>query len=105
MRLAYRQLREAIVAIRRELGDAGDPTEVAGVAGAADPVRASEVAGGSSEPATADAFDVADVRHRLAWILSGLRQQRARESDLIYEAYFDAFRADLTAEHDPGSGS
>ena len=93
MRLAYRQLREAIVAIRRELGDAGDATEVAGVAG------------GSSEPATADAFDVADVRHRLAWILSGLRQQRARESDLIYEAHFDAFRADLTAEHDPGSGS
>lgn len=132
VRLGYRQLREAIVAIRRELGDPGYTAEVAGVAdalgasevagasdlgeapgvagiaglpGASEAPGGSEVAGGSSGPAMADTFDVADVRHRLAWILSGLRQQRARESDLIYEAYFDAFRADLAAEHDLGSGS
>jgi hypothetical protein len=30
--------------------------------------------------------DIADVRHRLAWPLTALRHQRARESDLIYEA-------------------
>jgi TolA-binding protein len=27
--------------------------------------------------------DVADIRQRLAWLLTGLRHQRARESDLI----------------------
>ncbi|TML37475.1 MAG: hypothetical protein E6G27_17535 [Actinobacteria bacterium] len=31
-------------------------------------------------------------------VLTGLRHQRARESDLIYEAYYDAFRADLATE-------
>jgi hypothetical protein len=31
--------------------------------------------------------DVGDIRQRLAWLLTGLRHQRARESDLIYEAY------------------
>lgn len=41
------------------------------------------------------AVDFADVRQRLASALTGLRHQRARESDLIYEAYYDAFRADL----------
>jgi hypothetical protein len=30
--------------------------------------------------------DIADVRHRLAWPLTALRHQRARESDLMYEA-------------------
>jgi hypothetical protein len=39
--------------------------------------------------------DYADTRQRLAWILVALRHQRARESDLIYEAYYDAFRVDL----------
>jgi hypothetical protein len=39
--------------------------------------------------------DFADVRQRLAWLLTALRHQRARESDLIYEAYFDAFNAEL----------
>lgn len=42
--------------------------------------------------------DFADLRNRLAWILSAMRHVRARESDLIYEAYFDAFRADLAEE-------
>jgi hypothetical protein len=39
--------------------------------------------------------EVADIRQRLAWLLTGLRHQRARESDLIYEAYYEAFRTDL----------
>lgn len=39
--------------------------------------------------------DVGDIRQRLAWVLTGLRHQRARESDLIYEAYYEAFRTDL----------
>ena len=43
-------------------------------------------------------IDVADIRQRLAWLLTALRHQRARESDLIYEAYFDAFTTDLTAD-------
>jgi len=29
------------------------------------------------------------------WCVTGLRYQRARESDLIYEAYYEAFRIDL----------
>ena len=39
--------------------------------------------------------DFADVRQRLAWLLTALRHQRARESDLIYEAYYDAFDTEL----------
>jgi hypothetical protein len=45
-----------------------------------------------------DGVDFTDIRQRLAWVLAGLRHQQARESDLIYEAYYDAFRTDLTAE-------
>jgi len=44
------------------------------------------------------AVDFADLRQRLAWILTGLRHQRARESDLIYEAYYEGFPADLGKE-------
>ena len=40
--------------------------------------------------------DFANVRQRLAWLLTALRHQRARESDLIYEAYHDAFDTELT---------
>ncbi|MBO0727957.1 MAG: hypothetical protein J2P57_01785 [Acidimicrobiaceae bacterium] len=69
LRLQYRQLRAAVVSLRAEL----------------------EGQGGST-------VDYADVRQRLGWILTGLRHQRGRESDLIYEAYYDAFRADLPAE-------
>ena len=43
--------------------------------------------------------DVGDLRHRLTWVLNALRHVRARESDLIYEAYYDAFKADLAEEH------
>jgi ATP phosphoribosyltransferase regulatory subunit HisZ len=39
--------------------------------------------------------DVADVRQRLAWLLTALRHYRARESDLIYEAYYDTFEREL----------
>lgn len=50
--------------------------------------------------------DVGDIRQRLAWVLTGLRHQRARESDLIYEAYYEAFHTDL-GQHpeDPESGA
>jgi hypothetical protein len=44
--------------------------------------------------------DFADLRQRIGWILSALRHVRGRESDLIYEAYFDAFEADLIEEAD-----
>jgi hypothetical protein len=40
-------------------------------------------------------LDVADLRQRLAWLLTALRHQRARESDLIYEAYYEAFDREL----------
>ena len=69
VRLQYRQLREVLHSLR---------AEVSGQRGAA--------------------VDFADLRQRLAWALTSLRYQRARESDLIYEAYFDAFRADLREE-------
>jgi hypothetical protein len=69
LRTQYGQLRQAIVSIRAELDE---PDEGAG--------------------------DYADIRQRLSWILTALRHQRARESDLLYEAYFDAFCAELSAE-------
>jgi hypothetical protein len=57
LRIHYGQLRDGISALGKELdGHAGE------------------------------AVDFTDVRQRLAWVLAGLRHQRARESDLIYEA-------------------
>lgn len=47
-------------------------------------------------------LDYADVRQRLGWVLTALRHQRARESDLIYEAYYDAFRFELRSA-EPGT--
>jgi hypothetical protein len=44
-------------------------------------------------------LDVADVRERLGLVLHGLRHQRVRESDLIYEAYYEAFKAELDRDH------
>ena len=70
VRLHYQQLRDSLRSLRAEL------------------------------EGSAEAADYGDIRQRLGWILTGLRHQRARESDLIYEAYFDAFRADLAAETD-----
>jgi hypothetical protein len=69
VRLQYRQLQETLGGLRRELAGHSDA-----------------------------ASDFSDVRQRLGWLLTSLRHQRARESDLIYEAYFEAFRADLVAE-------
>jgi hypothetical protein len=42
-----------------------------------------------------DALDVADLRRRTERLAAALRYQRSRESDLIYEAYYDAFDAEL----------
>jgi hypothetical protein len=69
LRAQYRQVRDTIDAIRPELE--GEPP---------------------------GALDVADLRQRLAWLLTALRHQRARESDLIYEAYYEAFDRDLERE-------
>jgi hypothetical protein len=69
VRAQYAQLRRALGELRDEFTDAPDL-----------------------------APDVADVRQRLAWLLTALRHQRARESDLIYEAYFDAFNTDLSRD-------
>jgi uncharacterized protein YlxW (UPF0749 family) len=66
VRAQYRQLRQRITALRAELDEAPE-----------------------------DSVDYADLRQRLGWLLTALRHQRARESDLIYEAYYDAFNADL----------
>lgn len=67
LRTQYRQLQETIDSLQHEFADKPDDAVV----------------------------DVADVRQRLAWLLTGLRHQRARESDLIYGAYYEAFRTDL----------
>jgi len=74
LRLQYRQLQDGISSLQSELDEAGS------------------------------AVDFADLRQRLAWVLTGLRHQRARESDLIYEAYYDAFRTDLSCEADGEAG-
>lgn len=65
LRAAYQQLRDTIGALTAELAD-GD-----------------------------EDLDVTDIRQRLGWLLTAVRHQRARESDLIYEAYYDAFHRDL----------
>jgi hypothetical protein len=69
LRVHYGQIRDAIAALRKELdSEAGHKA------------------------------DFTDIRQRLTWVLTGLRHQRARESDLIYEAYYDAFRSDLAQD-------
>jgi hypothetical protein len=75
LRISYRQLHHGIASLLGELD------------GAADSI-----------------VDYSDLRQRLAWVLTGLRHQRARESDLIYEAYYDAFRSDIALDvgHAPG---
>ena len=66
IRTQYRQLRERIEELDRELHQPQDA-----------------------------ASDFADLRQRLASVLTALRHVRGRESDLLYEAYYDAFRTDL----------
>ena len=73
LRLQYAQLRDTISGLRQELGGSGEAR-----------------------------VDFADVRQRLGWVLTGLRHQRARESDLIYEAYYDAFKLELRSA-EPGT--
>jgi hypothetical protein len=75
LRLHYRQLRDTITSLRDELSEPGDAL-----------------------------VDFADLRQRLSSVLSGLRHQQARESDLIYEAYYEAFGSDvaLDADNPPG---
>ena len=70
LRAQYRHVRDTIAALREELEAGPD---------AATP-------------------DVADIRRRLAWLIAGLRHQRSRESDLIYEAYYDAFHAEIETD-------
>ena len=65
LRTQYRQVRETLGLLARELDDVDADT------------------------------DVADLRQRLAWLITALRHQRARESDLIYEAYYEAFNRDV----------
>lgn len=74
LRLQYGKLRDTIGSLRQEL----DEHPEAGV-------------------------DYADVRQRLGWLLTALRHQRARESDLIYEAYYDAFHQELRRPDGTGS--
>lgn len=71
LRTQYGQLRQAVASARAELDEPGD-----------------------------QATDFADVRQRLSWLLTALRHQRARESDLIYEAYYDAFDIELGDDRD-----
>jgi hypothetical protein len=42
-----------------------------------------------------DVLDITDIRHRTDRLASALRYQRSRESDLIYEAYYDMFNTEL----------
>lgn len=72
LRTQYTHLRQTITAMRAELAKPDD-----------------------------DGTDFADVRHRLAWLLTALRHQRSRESDLIYEAYYEAFDTELSLDGDP----
>jgi hypothetical protein len=70
VQVQYRQLRERIASLRHEMEESRSEAE----------------------------SDFADIRQRLAWLLTALRHQRARESDLIYEAYFEAFQSDLAED-------
>jgi len=68
VRAHYRQLRESITAVRGELEEPGDQT------------------------------DFAEIRQRLAWVLTVLHHVRASESDLIFDAYYEAFNTELGDE-------
>jgi hypothetical protein len=48
-----------------------------------------------------DALDIIDLRRRTERLASALRYQRSRESDLIYEAYYDAFDTELETDPTP----
>ena len=65
LRVTYQQLRDTIASLSAELAGGGDDV------------------------------DVDDLRRRLAWLSTAVRHQRARESDLLYEAYYEAFHREL----------
>lgn len=44
------------------------------------------------------ANELAEFLHRLSWIAGAVREQVARETRLIYDAYFEAFDAELAPE-------
>ena len=69
LRAEFARLRDAITALREQLDTDEDDDD--------------------AEP------DVSDTRQRLSWLLGALRHHRARESDLIYEAYYDVFQKEL----------
>lgn len=66
LRLQYQKLRDTIGSLRHEL-----------------------------EEQVESGVDYADLRQRLGRTLTALRHQRALESDLIYEAYYEAFKIEL----------
>ena len=70
IRAQYAQARQAITALRDEI----------------------------TQPNAGDSTDFADLRQQVARLTSALRYQRARESDLIYEAYYDAFDTDVESD-------
>jgi hypothetical protein len=45
-----------------------------------------------------NALDIPDLRRRVERLAAALRYQRSRESDLIYEAYYDTFSHDLESD-------
>ena len=69
LRINYRQLRDAIAALQGEL-----------------------------DATSGQAMDFTDIHQSVAWVLAGLRHQHGRVSDLIYEAYYDAFQTDLPGD-------
>lgn len=66
LRAQYRHVRESIASLRRDLEEPDDAVP-----------------------------DFADLRHRLSWLITALRHQRARESDLVYEAYYQTYNVDI----------
>jgi hypothetical protein len=68
-RVHYQQVRKTVSALRRDLTATAPPD-----------------------------VDLDDARRRVSRLASALRYQRARESDLIYEAYYDTFDADIESE-------
>ena len=48
-----------------------------------------------------DALDITDLRRRTERLGSTLRYQRSRESDLIYEAYYNTFNTELESDRTP----
>ena len=55
-----------------------------------------------------DGVGIAETRMHVGSLISALQVTRGRESDLVYEAYFDAFNRDVEEEllgAAPGHGS